>query len=77
MRKYRSEVFLEEQYEGVRKYDKELVEILKRREFIDDDELLRALNIDPRESDLVKAVSKQLENLEAYGLVSFTRRGWR
>jgi predicted nucleic acid-binding Zn-ribbon protein len=77
LRKYRSEVFLEEQYEGVRKYDKELVEILKRRDFIDDGELFRELNIDPRESNLVKAVSKQLENLEAYGLVAFTRRGWR
>lgn len=77
LRKYRSEVFLEERYEGVRKYDKELVGILKRREVIDDDELLRELNIEPRESDLVKAVSKQLENLEAYGLVAFTRRGWR
>jgi len=77
LRRYRSEVFLEEGFEGVRTYDKELVGILKQREVIDDGGLLRELNIDPRESDLVKAVSKQLENLEAYGLVAFTRRGWR
>jgi len=27
--------------------------------------------------DLVKAVGKQLEVLEAYGLVEFTGKGWR
>jgi hypothetical protein len=44
---------------------------------IDSDHLLRLLRIDPRETSLVKAVSNQLENLEAYGLVEKTRRGWK
>ncbi len=77
LRKYRAEVFLEERFEGVRKYDKELIGILKRRGVVDSDELLKDLGIDPRDSNLVIAVSKQLENLEAYGLVSSTKRGWR
>lgn len=77
LRKYRAEVFLEERFEGVRKYDKELIGILKRRGVVDSDGLLKDLGIDPRDSNLVIAVSKQLENLEAYGLVSSTKRGWR
>jgi hypothetical protein len=77
LRRYRAEVFLEERFEGVRKYDKELIDILKRRGVVDSDELLRELGIDPRESDLVQAVAKQLESLEAYGLVLATKRGWR
>ncbi|MDI6811525.1 MAG: hypothetical protein QMD80_07655 [archaeon] len=77
LRRYRAEVFLEERFEGVRKYDKELIDILRRRGVVDSDELLKNLNIDPRDSELVKAVSRQLESLEAYGLVSATKRGWR
>ena len=77
LRKYRAEVFLEERFEGLRKYDRELINILKRRGVVDSDELLQDLGIDPRESELVKAVSQQLENLEEYGLVTATKRGWR
>lgn len=77
LRKYRAEVFLEERFEGVRKYDRELIGILKRRGVVDGEELLQDLGIDPRESELVKAVSRQLDNLEAYGLVTATKRGWR
>ena len=62
---------------GVRKYDKKLVELLKKGEAVDSDHLLHRLRINPKETDLVKAVSKQLENLEAYGLVQKTRRGWK
>jgi predicted RNase H-like nuclease (RuvC/YqgF family) len=77
LRRYRAEVFLEEKFEGVRKYDRELIDILKRRGMVDSDELLKSLNIDPRDSELVEAAAKQLERLEAYGLVSPTKRGWR
>jgi hypothetical protein len=39
--------------------------------------LLEALGIDPRESELVKAVSKQLEELEGYGMIKAEAKGWR
>jgi hypothetical protein len=77
LRKYRAEPFLEDKFQGIRKYDQKLIELLKKGETIDSDHLLRQLRVSPRETDLVKAVSKQLENLEAYGLVEKTRRGWR
>jgi hypothetical protein len=77
LRRYRAEAFLEEKLEGVRNYDKELIDILKSRGFVDSDELLRELGIDPREGELVQALAKQLESLETYGLVSVTKRGWR
>ncbi|MCK4817948.1 hypothetical protein KA005_19415 [bacterium] len=77
LRRYRADVFLEEDFKGVRKYDKELIDILKSHSVVDNDELLGYLGIDPRDSELVKAVLNQLESLEAYGLVSPTKRGWR
>lgn len=75
--KYRAEPFLGEGFRGVRKYDRYLVELLKKGDVIDSDHLLHLLKISPRDTLLVKAVSKQLENLEAYGLVEKTRRGWK
>jgi hypothetical protein len=77
LRRYRSQSFLEEDYNGVRRYSKEIVEILKKRGHMDSYRLLEELGIDPREADLVKAVSKQLEELEGYGMVKAEAKGWR
>ncbi len=77
LKRYRSQSFLEEDYQGMRRYSKELVGILKSRGFVDNYRLLEDLGIDPRESDLVKAVSKQLEELEGYGMIKSEGKGWR
>jgi ribosomal protein L16 Arg81 hydroxylase len=77
LQRYRAEPFLEEDFKGIRKYDRRLIELLKQGDTIDSDHLLRLLKINPRDTPLVKAVSKQLENLEAYGLVDKTLRGWK
>ena len=77
LKRYRSATFLEEGFEGTREYGQELIELLKRTNVIDSYRILEELGIDPREADLVKAVSSQLDNLEAYGLVESTSRGWR
>lgn len=77
LKRYRSEAFLQDKFEGARKHNKEIIAILKRSGVIDSYRLLEALGIDPKETDLVKAVSNQLEDLEGYGLVSSTQRGWR
>jgi len=77
LRRYRAEPFLHEDYKGMRPYSEELVRILKTRGSVDSYRLLEALGIDPRESDLVKAVSKQLEELEAYKLIKADGKGWK
>jgi hypothetical protein len=61
----------------MRRYSKELVEILKARGHADSYKILDALGIDPRESELVKAVSMQLEELQAYGMVKTDGRNWQ
>ncbi|VVB64377.1 Uncharacterised protein [uncultured archaeon] len=77
LKRYRAQPFQEEDYQGMRRYSKELVEILKSRGFVDSYRLLEDLSIDPRESDLVKAVSMQLEELEGYGMIKAEAKGWR
>lgn len=77
LRRYRAEPFLEEGFRGIRGYDRKLVELLRKGEAVDSDHILRMLRIDVRDTPLVKAVDKQLQNLEAYGLAEKTRRGWK
>jgi len=77
LRRYRAQPFLEENFVGVRRYQRELIEILRQGSVISSREILSRLGIDPSEQDAVKAVSKQLENLEAYGLVQSSPKGWK
>lgn len=77
LKRYRAQPFLEGDYKGVRPYSEELVMILKTRGSMDNYRLLEELDIDPRESDLVKAVSRQLEELEGYKLIKMDGRTWK
>ena len=77
LRRYRAEPFLEEGFVGVRRFDKDLIELLRRGGTYSQEEILAYLNIDPSDAELVKAIDRQLETLEAYDLVEFTGRGWR
>lgn len=76
LRRYRSAAFTQDNFQGSRDYNKELVEIL-RGGSVDSYRLLERLGIDPRESELVKAVSRQLEELEGYGFIKAEGRSWR
>ncbi|MGI0014260.1 MAG: hypothetical protein ACREBU_12595 [Nitrososphaera sp.] len=79
LKKYRVRPFAEDKgrFRGVREYDKNLIDLLRKNQTIDSDHLLKDLGISPKDTELVKAVNKQLHYLEAYALVEPTARGWR
>jgi len=77
LKRYRAQPFLQEAFEGVRRFDRDLVELLRRGGSYTEEEILAHLNIEPSDAELVKAVDRQLEALEAYGLVEYRGRGWR
>jgi predicted RNase H-like nuclease (RuvC/YqgF family) len=77
LKRYRAQPFLEETFEGVRRFDKDLIELLRKGGSYTQEHILSHLNVDPSDTNLVKAVNKQLEALEAYGLVEYKGRGWR
>lgn len=77
LRRYRAQPFLEENFVGIRRYQKELIDTLKNTIIISSDEILSRLGIDFSEHEVVRSISKQLENLELYGLVQSTPRGWK
>jgi len=77
LKRYRAQPFLQETFEGVRRFDRDLIELLRRGGSYTEEEILAHLNIDPSDMELIKAVDRQLEALEAYGLVEYRGRGWR
>lgn len=77
LRSYRLQPFAQGGFQGIRSYDRSLVELFKREGVVDSDRLLQKLGIDPKETDAVKAIDAQLAGLEAYGLLEATPRGWR
>ena len=79
LKKYRARPFAEDKghFRGVREYDRDLIDLLRKNQTIDSDHLLKDLGISPKDTELVKAVNRQLHYLEAYGLVEPTTMGWR
>ncbi len=75
LRFYRSKMFTDTGFTGVRSYDRKLIEILRERGTHSTEELLSRLRIKQNETEAIKAISKQLENLEAYGLARSTMKG--
>ena len=76
-RRLRTAPFLDSEFQGVREYEKELVDLLMRGGRLTEDDILSELGIDRSDTDSVKAVSNQLTSLEAYGLVKATPHGWK
>lgn len=68
--------FLDEEFEGTRSFDRELVELLRVGRSLMDDELLEGLGLECDDMEARKTVGKQLESLESYGLVKATSNGW-
>ena len=77
LKHYSAQPFIEQQCEGARVYEKELVKLLKERKSVNSYEFLDLLKIDSKDTEMVKAISRQLESLKAYGLVEETINGWR
>lgn len=77
LRSFRIKPFLDPNGEGVRQYEKELIEVLRRRKFLRSDELLDLLKIKATDTDSIKAINKQLDNLRSYGLIKVVPGGWK
>jgi len=77
LRTYRVKPFLEDEFRGIRKYEKDLINLFKERKEVRKDELLELLGINPMNGEIVKGINKQIENLERYGLIKDIGRGWK
>ncbi len=69
LKRYRAAPWAETEFKGIRSLNEDLVTILKTRGSVDRMQLLEALGIDRRETDLIKALNSQIETLESFGMV--------
>jgi len=77
LKKLRAEPFLQDDFRGTRRYNQELIDLLRDGRSYTGEDILTHLNINPSDTNLVKAVNTQLEVLEGYGLVEYAGRGWK
>jgi hypothetical protein len=78
VRRYRTELFLEgPEHRKARQYEKDLIDALREGAVLSSDEVFRRLRIKPTDVRGTQAIRMQLDNLQAYGLVKATPRGWR
>ena len=77
LKEYRSRTFIDKDYTGIRKYEKELINLFKEKKEIRKEELLDFLNINTTDSTIVKSIYTQIENLENYGLIKDLGGKWR
>ena len=73
---YRSKIFIESNLTGSSDYDKQLIALLKEPGTHDTDSITRRLRVKPTDSIAMKAISIHLENLENFGLIRSTSKGW-
>ncbi|MGD0805152.1 MAG: hypothetical protein ABSA11_13890 [Candidatus Bathyarchaeia archaeon] len=73
---YRSRVFTEEGFKGKRTYDKRLVEVLREPGLHTSTEILGKLGVNARDTEVVKGILSQIENLHEYGLIRASGKGW-
>ncbi|MGV8089258.1 MAG: hypothetical protein ACP5OM_03180 [Methanothrix sp.] len=73
LKRYRAAPWRETDFKGIRSLNEDLVTILKARGSMDRMQLLEALGIDRRETDLIKALNSQIEALEGFGMVRAER----
>ena len=76
LRIYRSRLFTDTSSTGTRTYDKQLITILREPGAHNTDTILRRLQVKPTNTEVIKSVSTQIENLEAFGLLRNTGKGW-
>lgn len=84
IRKYRAEPFQKTVKDGTRKFDKELLDILRnakgvdgKNRFIDNDEILSKLNVSRQETNYIQSIYNQLTIFEEYNLLESSTKGWR
>jgi hypothetical protein len=68
--------FLQQDLQGPISYSKPLIELIQQGNHWTEENLLRELNIDSKDSDAVKITARQLERLAKFGLVRKEEKGW-
>ena len=75
--KLRHGAFLQQDFQGPISYSKPLIELIQQGKTWTEEALLKELHIDPNDSDAMRIIARQLEELAKFGLVRKEPKGWK
>jgi len=75
--KLRNQMFAQPEASDHRKYETHLIAMLQEGRTLSSYKILQDLGVDPNDSDAVRLISSQLEELRKFGLVKENANGWR
>jgi hypothetical protein len=75
--KLKHESFLQPEFQGKQQFSEALVILLKKGRTHSGRDILKALNIDPKDSEAVRIVHRQLQVLQDFKLIEEAVNGWR
>ena len=76
LRSYRIKPFISNDFSGIRDYEKDLIDLFRNKKEIRKENLIDFLNIKSSDTNSIKGISKQIENLEKYGLLKDLGGKW-
>ncbi len=77
LKRFRNKDFLDKSFSGIRNYEQELVDLLRSGKNIKEHEILDVMHVDPNDTETVKAINQQLQNLLDYGIIKIYRGGYQ
>ena len=75
--KFRHESFLQPEFQGTQQFSEDLVNLLRKGRACSGPDILKSLKIDPKDSEAVNIVYKQLQVLQDFKLIEEGVNGWR
>lgn len=63
-------------FNGVRKYNRRLIELFKKERYMNEERILDVLHISPSDVKSIRAIDRQIENLLDYGVIKPQRGGY-
>ena len=75
--KFRHESFLQPEFQGTQQFSEALVNLLKKGRAYSGQDILKSLNVDPKDSEAVRIVHRQLQILQDFKLIDEGANGWR
>ena len=75
--KFRHESFLQPEFQGTQQFSEALVNLLKKGRAYSGQDILKSLNVDPKDSEAVRIVHRQLQILQDFKLIEEGVTGWR
>ena len=77
IRTHNIQPFLQDDFNGIRKYEEDLIRLFKTCSEVRKEDIYRRLNINPMDKDATTAIQNQIDNLERYGLLKDIGGKWR